>query len=1565
MDVGAAERGVVTLEASVARAVLDVVTEQSRRVLETYRVDPGLIQEHANNERRIAQGGYGDRQVYELVQNAADEIRNDPGGEIAVVLTATHLYCANQGAPVTPEGADTILRMSVSRKRGGQIGRFGVGVKSVLAICDTPQFFSKADGVEFGFGFDRAWSSALISSLQPGITETPVLRMAQPLDPGEFRRTDPVLKELLDWATTVVRLPLAPGAADRLGADLKAFPVEFSLFSAHVGTVTLEDRRFGRPLVRQIFQHVDGARRVLQEERPDGETRNHVWRVFSRTHRPSPEALRAAGELHDRPEIDISWAVPQRSGSRGMFWAYFPTKFATTLRGILNAPWKTSEDRQAIFDGNAFNNELIKVAARLVVESLPDLSSVDDPADYIDYLPGRGREAPQFADERLTHAIWDTAAHVPSIIDQNGRLRCPDQLRLHPPDMREEWLKLWAGYGGRPSDWAHHSVEQRERRARVNLILERAGTAAASVREWLEALVADGSAEASAVAIRISADIVAAGHPGATDAVEARIVRTESHGMVAPERGRVFRRSTSDQLHDDLVYVDEAVVAGFGVPGALDTLGIREADPTGRLAAVVDQGFSGYSDEQWYSFWELSRAAGPVRSLDVLGGRPADVRAAVRIRTVSGTLRPVGDCLLPGAVVPADGSRDADIAADMAFHAPDREVLLELGLLDRPVPDQDPRGEPWFMDYRAAAWDRHLKSLDDRAHRPQLATMRVEGPNPPGPLRFLTTLSPEGRAAFLANLPDRGSTMRWTVQVGRQEHTRQNIASPLYWAARRFGHVDTSLGLRRVQESVGPQLAQHSDILPVAQVPEHVAAALSLPATLAKVPAAIWKAAVVRAAESVDIRFPGKVYALLIESGVEIDWPEGVGTRCRIGDEWSSEIHDSEIAVTADPAEYALLLRERVPTLLVPNQESADRLIDSWTMLRPSAVIEKEVRHVAEAEPVPLLDLFPHLRLLTRSDLGAFVVVRCAELEEVVRTPNGMGTNPLPHAVSGKDLYVLRPEDDLDLLSAVDDILELGLGPEGCRSILDKRQRQRETDRIRAIREARTEEAKVLHLIGEDNLRAGLPRGLEEDEEATAGARPRGERLARLAIDAFGDGVLRHYGKDLATRHEDAPRTFAGSTASRRFVTELGLPEAFAGTADVAPPEMEEVDGPSEYPRLHDYQEQVTNRMVDLLMRHEPARGMLRLPTGAGKTRVAVEAVIRVARQKRLVGPVLWIAQSNELCEQAVQSWKFVWSKVGPEEKLTINRFWGGNDAVPVSANTQLVVATDVQLERRLAGPDYAWLRTASVVIVDEAHRAITPRYTGILEQLGLTWRHTARPLIGLTATPFRGVNEAETKRLVDRFHGYRLDEGLFPEEDPYPYLQSAGVLARVEHRELRGMTLRLSDAELAQVDLLGTLPSSAEEALARDAERNRKLIEEISALPEEWPVLVFATSINHARLLTARLNGLGIPSRSIDSYTPPSERRNTIDAYRKGRIRVITNYGVLAQGFDAPATRAVVIARPTYSPNVYQQMIGRGLRGPRNGGKATCLILDVHDNIENYDQALAFTGFEHLWSAQ
>ena len=77
------------------------------------------------------------------------------------------------------------------------------------------------------------------------------------------------------------------------------------------------------------------------------------------------------------------------------------------------------------------------------------------------------------------------------------------------------------------------------------------------------------------------------------------------------------------------------------------------------------------------------------------------------------------------------------------------------------------------------------------------------------------------------------------------------------------------------------------------------------------------------------------------------------------------------------------------------------------------------------------------------------------------------------------------------------------------------------------------------------------------------------------------------------------------------------------------------------------------------------------------------------------------------------------------------------------------------------------------------------------------------------------------------------------------------------------------------------------------------------------------------------------------------------IEQFRSGQLSVLSNYGVLTTGFDAPKVRAVVVARPTASPLLYEQMIGRGMRGPRFGGTEKCLVIDVEDNIRYRNEAV------------
>ena len=90
--------------------------------------------------------------------------------------------------------------------------------------------------------------------------------------------------------------------------------------------------------------------------------------------------------------------------------------------------------------------------------------------------------------------------------------------------------------------------------------------------------------------------------------------------------------------------------------------------------------------------------------------------------------------------------------------------------------------------------------------------------------------------------------------------------------------------------------------------------------------------------------------------------------------------------------------------------------------------------------------------------------------------------------------------------------------------------------------------------------------------------------------------------------------------------------------------------------------------------------------------------------------------------------------------------------------------------------------------------------------------------------------------------------------------------------------------------------------------------------------------------------------------------RRRVVEEFRNGEIKALVNYGVFREGFDASKTRAIIVARLVYSPNLYFQMVGRGLRGPRNGDERY-LILNVQDNIENFDRSLAFSELDWLWS--
>lgn len=154
-------------------------------------------------------------------------------------------------------------------------------------------------------------------------------------------------------------------------------------------------------------------------------------------------------------------------------------------------------------------------------------------------------------------------------------------------------------------------------------------------------------------------------------------------------------------------------------------------------------------------------------------------------------------------------------------------------------------------------------------------------------------------------------------------------------------------------------------------------------------------------------------------------------------------------------------------------------------------------------------------------------------------------------------------------------------------------------------------------------------------------------------------------------------------------------------------------------------------------------------------------------------------------------------------------------------------------------------------------------------------------------------------------------------------------------------------------------------EVLATNKARNTAIMQKLRMLhAENIPTIVFACSVDHAKMLSAMLTLEGIPNSLVVGELDSVDRRKAIEAFknRDSGVDIIINYEVLTTGFDSKNIRCVFITRPTKSIVLYSQMLGRGLRGPMMGGNESCQLIDVDDNLEAFDNETAFSHFNNYW---
>lgn len=453
-----------------------------------------------------------------------------------------------------------------------------------------------------------------------------------------------------------------------------------------------------------------------------------------------------------------------------------------------------------------------------------------------------------------------------------------------------------------------------------------------------------------------------------------------------------------------------------------------------------------------------------------------------------------------------------------------------------------------------------------------------------------------------------------------------------------------------------------------------------------------------------------------------------------------------------------------------------------------------------------------------------------------------------------------------------------------------------------------------------------------------------------------------------------------GKRWARLFVHVLGFPLIYAGlpgfgeetaTLEVAPFVP--------LPDLADFQQDLKEQ-ARAVLDAPPGdnRAVLTMPTGAGKTRTAVETVLawRLGRTDRPA--ILWIAQSEELCEQAVQAFAEVWTDLGQRrervtETLTIGRYWATR-AVPDEPD--VVVASIQKLQKAVSNTDERHRDTllglrncVGVVVVDEAHRIHAGSYREVLDFFGIDLSPTGRstaPLLGLTATPFRADTD-QSRRLGRMFHN-RLLRSKILGEDMVGALRARRILAMAEHEVVEHgaavFNMENNKKFVEHFDRFNDFDAGFLREIAEDDARNRAIFQRLMEFPEDWPTLFFGCTVEHAEAMAVLLRRAGRSAAVVTGKTRAATRRALIEEFRAGRLSVLCNYGVLTTGFDAPKVRALVVGRPTTSRVLYEQMIGRGLRGPEFGGTEVCKVIDVRDNIKFHGE-LAYEKYGRYWSRE
>lgn len=327
-------------------------------------------------------------------------------------------------------------------------------------------------------------------------------------------------------------------------------------------------------------------------------------------------------------------------------------------------------------------------------------------------------------------------------------------------------------------------------------------------------------------------------------------------------------------------------------------------------------------------------------------------------------------------------------------------------------------------------------------------------------------------------------------------------------------------------------------------------------------------------------------------------------------------------------------------------------------------------------------------------------------------------------------------------------------------------------------------------------------------------------------------------------------------------------------------------------------------------------RQLLSLPTGTGKT-VIFSLLAKEHNDRTLI-----VCNSQELIGQAVDKLRIV---IGP------NVDFGVVQAEHDEVHARFVICS-IQTacrERRLKKLKE---QNFSLLIVDEAHHSVGSSYRTVIEELGFMNDDPNKLLVGMTATPRRadgiGLGSIFQEIVFDCSINTMIRSGYLSP------LVGKQVFTKVE---LSSIAIQHGDFAIGELSNIVNTPA-----------RNQLIVDKFKEFASDRKKsLSFCADVKHAQDLAAAFNGNGIVTRAVYGALPKDERRQILNDFAEGKIKVLTNCALLCEGYDQADVDCILLGRPTKSSGLYTQQIGRGTR--LHPLKRDCLILDFVDNSSRH----------------